>query len=41
MVNWKTAPRGSFGLAHNRPPFASMIDLHIDSPIPKPPDFVE
>ena len=35
-VNWKTAPRGSFALAHNRPSCASMIERQIDSPIPIP-----
>src|SRR5262249_49370576 len=41
IVNWNTAPPGSFWLAPNRPPCASMIDRQIDSPIPRPPDFVE
>jgi hypothetical protein len=39
-VNWNTAPRGSFASAHSRPPWASMIDRQIDSPIPVPPVFV-
>src|SRR5262245_31241645 len=39
-VNSKVAPRGTFALAHNRPPCASMIERQIDSPIPKPPGFV-
>jgi hypothetical protein len=30
------APLGTFGLAHNHPPSASMIERQIDSPIPKP-----
>ena len=39
-VNSKLAPRGTFALAHNRPPCASMIELQIDSPMPIPPAFV-
>lgn len=39
-VNSKVAPRGTFALAHRRPPCASMIDRQIDRPIPKPLDFV-
>jgi len=39
-VNSNVAPRGTFALAHRRPPCASMIDRQIDRPIPKPPDFV-
>jgi hypothetical protein len=35
-VNLNTAPRGSFASAHNRPPWASMMDLQIDKPIPTP-----
>lgn len=35
-VNWKTAPRGTFALAHNRPACATMIERHIDNPTPKP-----
>jgi hypothetical protein len=37
-VNWNTAPRGSFA-AHNRPPWASMMDRQIASPIPTPLNF--
>jgi hypothetical protein len=40
MLNWKIAPHGTFGLAHNLPPCASMIDLQMDSPIPIPVAFV-
>jgi hypothetical protein len=36
----KLAPRGTLGLAHNRPLCASIIDRQIDSPSPKPPGFV-
>jgi hypothetical protein len=36
----KIAPHGAFGLAHNRPLCASMIDRQIDSPSPKPLGFV-
>jgi hypothetical protein len=39
-VNLKVAPRGTFALAHNRPPCASMIERQIDSPNPKLPGFV-
>jgi hypothetical protein len=39
-VNRNTAPRGAFASAHSRPPWASMIDRQIDSPIPTPLDFV-
>jgi hypothetical protein len=39
-VNWKTAPRGTFALAHDRPPCATMIERHIDGPAPKPPGLV-
>jgi len=39
-VNWNTAPRGLFASAHSRPPWASMIDRQIDSPIPVPLDLV-
>src|ERR1700733_4888962 len=35
-VNWKTAPRGALALAHNRPPYGSMIERQIDSPSPRP-----
>jgi hypothetical protein len=34
------APQGSFASAHSRPPWATMIDQQIDSPIPMPLDFV-
>jgi hypothetical protein len=30
------APQGTFVLAHNRPPCASMIERQIDNPSPKP-----
>jgi len=33
-------PRGSFASAHNRPPWASMIDRQIDKPHPCPLAFV-
>ena len=36
----KVAPRGSFDVAHSRPPCASMIERLIDSPIPVPSGFV-
>jgi hypothetical protein len=39
-VNSNVAPRGTFALAHNRPPCASMIERQIDRPIPMPADFV-
>jgi hypothetical protein len=39
-VNSKTAPRGSFAVAHNRPPCLSMIERQIDSPSPKPSGLV-
>jgi len=39
-VNRNAAPLGSFASAHSRPPWASMIDRQIDSPIPTPLDFV-
>jgi hypothetical protein len=39
-VNRNIAPGGSFASAHSRPPWASMIDRQIDSPIPTPRDFV-
>jgi hypothetical protein len=35
-VNWKTAPHGSFALAHSRPSWASMIERQIESPSPRP-----
>jgi hypothetical protein len=34
------APLGTFELAHNRPPWASMIERQIDSPSPKPPGLI-
>jgi hypothetical protein len=34
MLN--TAPLGSLGAAHNRPPCASTIERQIDKPMPKP-----
>jgi hypothetical protein len=39
-VNWKLAPRGTVAAAHTRPPWASMIERQIDSPMPIPPDLV-
>ncbi len=39
-VNRNTAPCDAFMSAHSRPPWASMIDRQIDSPIPTPLDFV-
>jgi hypothetical protein len=39
-VNRNTAPRDAFMSAHSRPPWASMIERQIDSPIPTPLDFV-
>src|SRR5262245_21993034 len=39
-VNRNTAPLGSFLSAHSRPPWPSMIDRQIDSPIPTPLDLV-
>jgi hypothetical protein len=39
-VKRKIAPRGTLGLAHNCPLWASMIDWQIDRPSPKPPGFV-
>jgi len=38
--NWKIAPCGRLGLARNCPPWASMIVLQIESPMPMPLDFV-
>jgi hypothetical protein len=38
--NRSTAPRAAFMSAHSLPPWASMIDREIDSPIPTPFDFV-
>ena len=34
--NRNTAPWGSFGLAHRRPPCASTIERVIDKPMPMP-----
>ena len=39
-VNWKLAPRGTVAAAHTRPPWASMIERQIDSPMPIPPGLV-
>src|SRR5882724_10818329 len=39
-ANWKTAPRGSFGIARNRPPWAATIERLMDSPIPIPSGLV-
>jgi hypothetical protein len=36
----KNGPRGLFTSAHSRPPWASMMDRQIDSPIPILQDFV-
>ena len=33
---WKAAPLDAFGVAHNRPPWASTIERLIASPIPMP-----
>ncbi len=38
--NWKTAPRGVLGVAQMRPPWDSMIDRLMASPIPMPPGLV-
>ena len=38
--NWNVAPCGRLGLAQNCPPWASMIVLQIESPMPMPLDFV-
>jgi hypothetical protein len=35
-VNWKIAPRSSLAIAHNFPPWASIIERQIASPIPIP-----
>jgi hypothetical protein len=40
MVNLNIAPLDAFASAQSRPPWASMMDRQIDSPIPIPPDFV-
>ena len=34
-------PRGTFALAHDRPPCASIVERQIDSPNPKPLGLVE
>jgi hypothetical protein len=34
------APWGAFAVAHSRPPWASMIERQIESPLPVPPDLV-
>src|ERR1700692_1084465 len=34
------APWGMVAVAHSRPPWASMIERQIESPIPMPPDLV-
>jgi hypothetical protein len=39
-VNWKTVPDGSIASAQSRPPWASMMERQIDSPIPIPLRFV-
>jgi len=39
-ANWKTAPRGWFGMTQIRPPWATGIERLMDSPIPIPSDFV-
>src|SRR3954467_7044762 len=39
-VNSNVAPKGTFGVTHSRPPWASMIERQIESPIPMPLDFV-
>ncbi len=38
--NLKTAPYGTLGVTHSRPPWASMIERLIDSPIPMPSSLV-
>ena len=35
-VNWNMAPRGSFAVAHNRPPCASMMERQMVRPMPMP-----
>src|SRR5262245_4948910 len=35
-VKWNLAPRDSLAVAHSRPPWASMIEREIASPIPNP-----
>ena len=39
-VNRNMTPPGWFASAHSRPPWASMMDRQIDSPIPVPLSFV-
>src|ERR1700722_19177352 len=39
-VNWKTVPHGTRGDAQKRPPWDSMIDRQIESPMPMPSGFV-
>ncbi|BCG94114.1 hypothetical protein MesoLj131a_29780 [Mesorhizobium sp. 131-2-1] len=39
-VNWNMAPVGAFVSAHNRAPWASMIERQMDSPMPVPLGFV-
>ena len=39
-AKWKVAPWSAFGVAHSRPPCASMIERLIDSPMPMPPGLV-
>src|ERR1700675_3965884 len=39
-VNCNVAPWGTFAVAHNRPPWASMIERQTEGPIPMPLDLV-
>ncbi len=39
-VKRNTVPCGSHDDTHKRPPCASMIERQIESPIPRPSDFV-
>jgi hypothetical protein len=39
-VNWKLAPSEPVAAAQARPPWASMIERQIDSPMPIPPGLV-
>src|ERR1700686_614302 len=39
-VNWKVAPRSELAAAHRRPPWDSIMDRLIDSPMPVPWDLV-
>jgi hypothetical protein len=39
-VKLKMAPLGWLAVTHNHPPWASMIERQIDSPMPKPSGFV-